>query len=306
MRETMKRPNTKLCALLEPKEFSTNAIIDFCDDTFGGRSQWVKDAIVLMTKFDKQLEDSRSGSKANKFFSEYHENSLFPYLTITPTLDREDLSPEELYGKRKSLLDSATSEEERRFAEWQVTHSKYRETDPEDPKLHPEVSSRIGFSVAKTEMRKVMLMDTAARLPEVISSLNQELLQFQEEVEVLEGKREYRDANFLKRMVGNLLQDVCKRVQNYLDGDLMTAAKSPEHLIDLDDELQLEEESEWCKRTLGKNASISEEERWRNIIQRMFDEGTMPSHVNADKQFLGGKQFQRALNVLKAAMAGKF
>lgn len=301
----MKRPNTKLCALLEPKEFSTNAIIDFCDDTFGGRSQWVKDAIVLMTKFDKQLEDSRSGSKANKFFFEYHENSLFPYLTITPTLDREDLSPEELYHKRKSLLDSATSEEERRFSEWLVTHSKYRETDPDDPKLSPEVSSRIGFSVAKTGMRKVMLMDTAARLPEVISSLNEELLQFQQEVQVLEGKREFRDANFLKRMVGNLLQDVCKRVQSYLDGDLMTAAKSPEHLIDLDEELQLEEESEWCKRTLGKNASTSDEEGWREIIQSMIDEDNMPSHVYADKKFLGGKQFQRALNVLKAAMAGK-
>lgn len=59
----MKRPNSKLCVLVEPKEFSTNAIIDFCDETFGGKGKWVKDAIILMTKFDKQLEDSRSGSK---------------------------------------------------------------------------------------------------------------------------------------------------------------------------------------------------------------------------------------------------
>jgi len=66
LRDTMKKPNSKLCVLVEPKEFSTNAIINFCDETFGGKGKWVDNAIVLMTKFDKQLEDSRSGSKANK------------------------------------------------------------------------------------------------------------------------------------------------------------------------------------------------------------------------------------------------
>ena len=55
LRDTMKRPNSKLCVLVEPKEFSTNAIVDFCDETFGGKGSWVKDAIVLMTKFDKQV-----------------------------------------------------------------------------------------------------------------------------------------------------------------------------------------------------------------------------------------------------------
>ncbi|KAL3823586.1 hypothetical protein ACHAXA_005567 [Cyclostephanos tholiformis] len=83
LRDTMKKPNSKLYVLVEPKEFSTNTIINFCDETFGGKGKWVNNAIVLMTKFDKQLEDSRSGSKCNKFFSEYFENNLFPYLTIT-------------------------------------------------------------------------------------------------------------------------------------------------------------------------------------------------------------------------------
>ena len=131
----MKKPNSKLCVLVEPKEFSTNAIIDFCDDTFGGRVKWSKNAIILMTKFDKQLEDSRSGSKANKFFSEYHENDLYPYLTITPTLDREDLSADELFPKRRQLLESAPDYEKGKFADWQAMHDKYRETDPDDPKV---------------------------------------------------------------------------------------------------------------------------------------------------------------------------
>ena len=44
-------------------------------------------------------------------------------------------------------------------------------------------------------------------------------------------------------MIGNLLQDVCKRITDYLDGDLQAAAKFPEQLKDLDDELELEEDS---------------------------------------------------------------
>lgn len=261
---------------------------------------------MLMTKYDMQLDNSRSGSKANKFFTEYHELGFFPYLTITPTLDREDLSSDKLYAERKKLLESATSEEERKFADWKAMHSKYRETDPDDPKLSVEVDKRIGFTAAKTEMRKVMLMDTAMRLPEVMMSLKQDLHAFQDEKEILVGKKEFHDPNFLKRMIGNLLQDVCNRMKNYLDGDLVTAAKSPEYLIDLDDELQLEEDSEWCLKTLGKSSTIKDEEQWREIIQTMFEsDNRMPDHVGADKKFLGGKQFQRAFNLLIATMAGE-
>lgn len=59
LRDTMKKPRSKLCVLVEPKEFSTNAIIDFCDETFKSTNtgrDWKADAIVMMTKFDKQLE----------------------------------------------------------------------------------------------------------------------------------------------------------------------------------------------------------------------------------------------------------
>ena len=92
----LNKPNTKLCVLLEPKEFATNPIVDFLDESLG-RSNWSTKATYLMTKFDKQLEDSRSSSKANNFFKEFHENECFPYLVMTPTLAKEDLEPDELY-----------------------------------------------------------------------------------------------------------------------------------------------------------------------------------------------------------------
>ena len=183
-------------------------------------------------------------------------------------------------------------------------HEKYRETDPDDPELSPDVSSRIGFSVAKDKMREVMLQDTANRLPEVMMSLRKELSKFGEELEFLDGKKKFQDPNHLTRMIGNLLQDVCKRISDYLDGDLEAAAKFPELLMDLDDELGLEEDSEWSDQTLCKKVSIQDEEKWRDIIHSMFDEDTMPKHVYADKKFLGGKQFQRAKELLKSAMAG--
>jgi hypothetical protein len=305
LRDTMKKPNSKLCVLVEPKEFSTNAIINFCDETFGGKGKWVDNAIVLMTKFDKQLEDSRSGSKANKFFSEYHQNQLFPYLTITPTLDREDLDTTELFMKRHQLLDASPAYEEGKFSDWMEMHHKYRETDPGDPLLDSNISSRIGFPAAASKMRTVMLVDTATRLPEVLMSLRNELVQLQDELNIIQEKKKFRDPIHLKVMIGNMLQDVCKRIEDYLDGDLEAAVKLPHHLMDLEFELQLEEDSEWKGQTLGRNASTQDEEEWREIIDKMIENDIMPRHVNADKKFLGGKQFQRSKELLKAAMAGK-
>ena len=296
--------------LVEPKEFSTNAIIDFCDETFdsapNGRD-WKADAIVIMTKYDKNLEDSRTTNKANKFFSEYHELGIFPYVSITPTLDREDLQPDQLFLKRKDLLEGADSFEEEKFEGWISAHAKYREEDPENSKLSPEIASRIGFPAAKNKMREVMLLDTAARLPEVLKSIREELSKCRNEKEMLEGKRKYRNPDHLKRKVGDLLQRACKRVGDYLDGDLEAAVKFPESLMDLDDELDKEDESEWADRTLGTVASVEDEERWRDLIQDVIEKEGLPYPywVYGEKKFIGGKQFQRAKELMKATMLGK-
>jgi hypothetical protein len=110
--------------------------------------------------------------------------------------------------------------------------------------------------------------------------------------------------HFLKEKIGNLLQDVCTRILDYLDGDLEAAVRLPHELMDLELELEKEDDSEWSKQTLGKKASIDDEEEWRMIIEDMFEKQTMPKHVHADEKFLGGKQFQRAKQLLRAVMAG--
>jgi hypothetical protein len=51
----MKKSNSKLCVLVEPKEFSGNTIINFCDETFGERGKWVDNVT-------KHLEKEESGS----------------------------------------------------------------------------------------------------------------------------------------------------------------------------------------------------------------------------------------------------
>lgn len=106
-------------------------------------------------------------------------------------------------------------------------------------------------------------------------------------------------------MIGNLLHDVCKRIADYLDGDLEAAVSLPHFMMDLEFELDLEEDSQWSDQTLGKRASVKDEERWREIIAQMIEKGTRPTHVCADKKFLGGKQFQRAKELLMAVMAGR-
>lgn len=160
-----------------------------------------------------------------------------------------------------------------------------------------------GFRVAKEKMREVMLLDTATRLPEVLQSLRKEYSACRDALEVLEGKKMYCDPHYLKKELGSLLQLVCNRIKDYLDGDLEAAKRFPEALKTLDEELELEEESVWSDQRLG-TVSPEDEEEWRNIIERMIDDGTMPDHAYAQRYFLGGKQFQRATVVLKAAMAG--
>jgi hypothetical protein len=162
LRSEMQKPNTKLCVLLEPKEFATNPIVEFCDSSLGGREKWICSSTFLMTKFDKQLNDSRTGSKANKFFKEFHENKCFPHLVITPTLAKEDLPPQKLYEVRKKLLITADEDEKAQFQGWRDGHDLFR-ADPEngdDELLDVEIQNRIGFASAKKVMREIMLVDT--------------------------------------------------------------------------------------------------------------------------------------------------
>ena len=87
-----------------------------------------------MSKWDKNLEDSRSGGKANTCFAEYHAHKIFPHVAIAPTLDRGDVDAGDLFQKRMNLPEEASSYEMDQFDPWQARHKKYRETDPDDPK----------------------------------------------------------------------------------------------------------------------------------------------------------------------------
>jgi Dynamin family len=298
LRNEMSKPNTKLCVLLEPKEFETNEIVNFCDETFGERDKWIRDATFLMTKFDKQLEDSRTGSKANNFFGKFHDNGCFPHLVITPTLPKEDLPPVELFEARLDLLHSSDKVEKERFAAWRDGHERFRQENPSDDALNPEIMSRIGFKSAKTVMREIMLQDTVKRLPEVLAELRNELSSLQKEQKILEEKKKFSDPVELKSVVATILYEIEQRINSYLDGDLESAVKFPEKLQSLEEEIEDEELSEWAEKEL--NHYTEAENHWRNRIADF--EGEYPEAVQPDKKFLGGKQVQRAIEFFRAVM----
>ncbi len=299
LRDTMKRPNTKLCVLLEPKEFATNPIIDFCDETFSNDREWVNNSIFIMNKFDKQFGDSRSGSKAKNFFREFHENNIFPHLVMTPTLMKEDLPFAELFQKRTELLDTATDEENKNFERWQFEHKKFLEANPDDELLEKNTARRIGFEVTKKVMRTIMLEDTARRLPEVLKSLRVDLGRYQNKLKQLKEKEKFNDPKEVKVVMGHLLQQVQRRIIAYLDGDLETAVKSPHILQTLDDELNEEEDSEWSTRELNHFSEY--EEDWREMLSNL----KYPAQIQAEKKFHGGKQIQRAIETFSLVMIGK-
>ena len=136
LRSEMENPNAKLCVLLEATEFAKNPIIEILDTSFVRRDKWINNAIFLMTKFDKQLEDSRTGSKANKFFQEFQNNQCIPHLVITPTLPKEDLECERLFADRNQLLEKADKHEKMKFDLWLEGHEQFRESDPQDGELN--------------------------------------------------------------------------------------------------------------------------------------------------------------------------
>ena len=298
LRNEMGKANTKLCVLLEPKEFATNDIINFCDETFGERDEWIRDATFLMTKFDKQLEDSRTGSKANNFFNMFHECGCYPHLVITPTLPKEDLPPDELYKARLELLHSADAEEQARFLEWRSGHKRYQQQDPTDKKLSKDITSRIGFKSAKKVMREIMLEDTVKRLPEVLSELRKELTALSKEKKTLDEKLKFNNPMELKSIVGTILYEIEKRLNSYLDGDLESAMKFPDMLQSLDEEIDEEDNSDWAGKELNHHSEM--EDDWRNRIAEM--EGEYPDTVQPERKFLGGKQVHRAIDFFREVM----
>jgi hypothetical protein len=298
LRSEMSKVNCKLCVLLEPKDLETNQIIAFCDDTFGGRDKWIHDATFLMTKFDKQVGDARSASKTNKFFQTFWENKCFPHLVITPTLAKEDIPHDKLIEERQRLLENADSYEKKAFQNWLDGHENFRnQSDGDSEVLDERASSRIGFGSAKRVMREIMLSDTASRLPEVLRSLRDELNNRRKERKILSEKFKYTDPSELRLVVIDLVFNLQKRIESYLDGDLESSRKFPERLQTLEDEIEDEENSDWADKEL--NHHTENEHEWRDKIAEMEE---YPDHVQAEEKFLGGKQHQRAIDFFGAVM----
>jgi Dynamin family len=298
LRSEMRKPNTKLCVLLEPKEFATNPIMNFCDESLGGRDKWIKNATFLMTKFDKQLDDARTATKANDFFEEFHQNQCFPYLIITPTLDREDLPPEELFTNRMKLIAASDEFEKDKFEMWIEGHERFNsENGGSEPPLKNDISKRLCFHTAKKNMREIMLKDTVERLPEVLSSLRTDLNRCNAEHKLLSDRKKFNDAQNLRNIVSRMLYYVQERIVSYLDGDLALSLKFPDKLQTLFDEIEDEEESDWCSKEL--NFHSEKEDHWRDRVTKLQE---YPNEINPDDKFLGGKQYQRALEFFRVVM----
>jgi hypothetical protein len=298
IRSEMRRPNTKLCVLLEATEFAKNPIVDFLDTSLNGRDGWIHNATFLMTKFDKQMDDARTANKANNFFREFHELQIFPHLVITNTLAKEDLPEEELYIARKELLKASNKYEKERFNDWLSNHDSFAQEFGDSEVLNQQTASRLGFVVAKREMRQIMLQDTACRLPEVLSELRKECEEKEKEKNRLVDMMKFNSPTELKLVVSQLLSEVDDRLQRYLDGDLESSLKFPEMMQTLEEEIEAEEDSEWSTKDL--NHYTSREDSWRDRIVDL--NGEYPEEVQPDTRFLGGKQYHRAMDFFGAVM----
>jgi len=295
LRAKMEEPTTRLCVLLEPKEFDTNPIIDFCDETFGGRDEWVHDSVFLMTKFDKQIGDARTGSRANGFFKTFNDNNIYPHLIMTPTIDKEDLPIKELYEERKKNLHDSDGYEDKKFEEWKECHKMFLQSNPKDQPLDPRTREKIGFPSAKKCIRKVMLEDVIGCIPDVLKHLKAELRRCMMLRDELRERQESQDPENVKSVADQAFRKVKLRIQDYLKGILANDGDQDAYKQSLDDEVEAEEDSAWAGTKLNHYTEL--EDDWRRTISSLGSD--YPKYMDADVRFLGGKQVGRAIRFFK-------
>ena len=109
--------------------------------------------------------------------------------------------------------------------------------------------------------------------------------------------QKFNDPKELKSVIGLLLSEVEEKLQNYLNGDMESSLKFPERMQTLEDEIVDEDESEWSVKDL--NEYTEGENIWRN---RIFDAKKYPEEIQPNLKFLGGKQYHRAIEFLRAVM----
>eukprot|EP00929_Paragymnodinium_shiwhaense_P104120 TRINITY_DN68159_c0_g1_i1.p1 TRINITY_DN68159_c0_g1~~TRINITY_DN68159_c0_g1_i1.p1 ORF type:complete len:980 (-),score=234.70 TRINITY_DN68159_c0_g1_i1:31-2970(-) len=301
LRTEIKVPNTKLLVLLEPKEYSTNSIVDFLDETLRHRNEWLPKSLFLMTKFDRRTGDSLTGGKSNRFLDEYWSNSIKPFMVITPTMQRsaDTMKPEEQYKERQRLLDTAADFEKKQFEDWKGAMSDAFHEDPNSEDFGEKFLPYIGYPSAVTEMNRLLLEDTRARLPQVLRDLTHRCDLARNELENLRETSQFTSEGQIQLKMAEVLDHLVTRIKSYLDGSLLVAHKLPQHHQTLDDEVTGEEESDWAHRPLNHLNEV--EDKWREHIADMA-EGNWPKSVQADGKFLGGKQYQRALQFFKSVM----
>ena len=305
LKVSMRKPNAKLCVLLEPKEFATNSIIDFLDETFDDRNFWLGKAIPVMTKFDKQFDDSRSGSKANTFFKEYVTNKLVPYLVSTPTLAKEKLPPLELYQKRLEILSTADATEKEKFNLWLLGHKKHLDDEGgADELLNQDIAKRIGFPTVVSAMRSTMLEHTCKQLPIVLREIREELSELTKKQKTLKEALKFSNPGELKAIAILFLSEIQKSVNKYLDGSMKASITFSTRSRTLEEEIDEEDNSDWCAMELNHHTDF--EDTWRDLVAEILERDLDTiAYLQPNEKFLGGKQIHRAIEFFAFAMIGK-
>ncbi|GAX29312.1 hypothetical protein FisN_16Hh254 [Fistulifera solaris] len=124
-----------------------------------------------------------------------------------------------------------------------------------------------------------------------------DLLRCQKELKLLKDCQNLSDPKNLRNVVNRMLFRIQEKIQSYLDGNLEVGQKFPDKLQTLHDELDEEEDSEWRDREL--NIHTAKEDGWRDRMAKLEE---LPDQIQADQLFLGGKQYQRALEFFRVIM----
>lgn len=130
-------------------------------------------------------------------------------------------------------------------------------------------------------------------------ALREDLIERETELQVLEEKKKMSSPSEVKLVANQMLFQIQSKLRSYLDGNLAVASKFPEMMQTLDDEIDEEDESDWRLKRL--NHHMDKEDEWRDRIAKLEDSDYI-HEIRPDELFLGGKQYQRAIEFFKVVM----
>lgn len=173
----MRNPFTRLCVVLEPKEFDANEIISVCAHSLGDPTEWVPCATFVLAHNDRFQHGFQSPEAIESLFRSLDDNHCYPHVVST-----FDTWPFYFFDSHQF--------------QYPMQHflPPFNSSYVRDGGLEREISvAGMGFHMLRVEMYESMLRDVASWMPGILPLLRAEISKSLNDETASSGKQDTAD-----------------------------------------------------------------------------------------------------------------